>query len=159
MSDFYQILKREVESAESQNITTKSSDDFSVKKMPVDNFKLKKNPTFKKRSSVSARLVNNKAKKASKKSVNLKQKADTSFLSFEPSNPIWLTMAETAKLGGVQKRTVKRALRSSHLKYRIVESRYQVDLRSALLYFRSKKKLWNKLKESGIGQYVEKWRT
>ncbi|MDD4902235.1 MAG: hypothetical protein PHE24_03785 [Patescibacteria group bacterium] len=80
------------------------------------------------------------------------------MFSLKAANPIWLTMAETAKLGGVQKRTIKRALRSGHLKFRIVEGRYQVDLRSTLVYFFSRKKLWNKLIESGIGQYVEKWR-
>jgi hypothetical protein len=81
-----------------------------------------------------------------------------SFLSLEISNPIWLTMSETAKLGGIQKRTVKRALRAGFIKYKIIESRYQVDLRSALIYLFSKKKLWNKVKESGIGQYIEKWK-
>jgi len=67
-------------------------------------------------------------------------------------------MAEAAKLGGIQKRTIKRAIRANAIRYRIVESRYQVDMRSVLLYFFSKKKLWNKLIEFGIGQYVEKWK-
>jgi hypothetical protein len=82
---------------------------------------------------------------------------DSSFLSLEISNPIWLTMSETAKLGGIQKRTVKRAIRAGFVKYKIAEKRYLVDLRSALIYLFSKKKLWNKVREFGIGQYVKKW--
>ncbi|HTW96303.1 MAG TPA: hypothetical protein VMD74_01430, partial [Candidatus Methylomirabilis sp.] len=81
------------------------------------------------------------------------------FLSLEPRNPIWLTMNETAILGGIQKRTVKRALRAGLIKYRIVTGRYQVNFTSALIFFHSRKKIWNKVKDVGLGQYVEKWRS
>ncbi|MDD5527841.1 MAG: hypothetical protein PHO56_02575 [Patescibacteria group bacterium] len=109
---------------------------------------------------IKKRLANSKkgGKSTARNIHRKKTKDDSDFLSLEPANPIWLTMAETAKLGGVQKRTIKRALRSGFLKYRIIESRYQVDLRSALLFLFSRKKLWNKLNESGIGQYVGKWK-
>jgi Fic family protein len=87
-----------------------------------------------------------------------KEEKNDSILSKEVANPIWLTMSEAANLGGIQKKTIKRAILSNLLKYRIVDNRYQVELRSVILYFLSKKKLCNKLKEHGLGQYVEKWR-
>jgi hypothetical protein len=164
MSDFYQILKREIEPIQSPSEPEKKEDDFPVKKSPVDNSsdKTKKVKPKKIKSVGQTKKISsteNKKKTISiKKTRAKKQKSDLTFLSLECANPIWLTMAEAAKLGGIQKRTIKRAVRAGAIKYRIVESRYQVDLRSVILYFFSKKKLWNKLMEFGIGQYVEKWK-
>jgi hypothetical protein len=164
MSDFYQILKREIEPDNSAPIFLNKEDNVVVEKKPVENLngKIKKSSQKKNKSGkIVKEDANAKTKKirlSAKKSKTKKNESDTEFLNAQAANPIWLTMSETAKLGGVQKRTIKRALRSGHLKYRIVESRYQVDFRSALLYFFSKKKLWNKLMEFGIGQYVEKWK-
>jgi hypothetical protein len=165
MSDFYQILKREIEPERSPSNPTNNGEVLKTEKEPVENLSQKNNISLDKKNIPITRAVKNRpiaSKKPSRARLKNKRekkiKSDSGFLSLEPANPIWLTMAETAKLGGVQKRTIKRALRSGHLKYRIIDSRYQVDLRSALIYFFSKKKLWNKLKESGIGQYVEKWR-
>jgi len=166
MSDFYQILKREIEPAVSLPNSSLKEDALVVKKTPVDNStkknivsggkKIKPTKKIKKKSLAKKKSG---AKSPAKKSTQKKEKNVSSFLTAEPANPIWLTMAEAAKLGGIKKRTIKRALRAGAVKYRIVESRYQVDLRSVLLYFYSKKKLWNKLLESGIGQYVEEWKS
>jgi uncharacterized protein with von Willebrand factor type A (vWA) domain len=175
MSDFYQILKREIEPINPPLASSKKEDDFLTEKKPVDNLadKLEKDEE-KKIKKITRPKKNNSAKKENKilpakKSRAKKEKlsivksamtdkSDSEFLTIEPANPIWLTMAEAAKLGGIQKRTIKRAIRAKAIKFRIIESRYQVDLRSTLLYFFSKKKLWNKLQESGIGQYVEEWK-
>jgi uncharacterized protein with von Willebrand factor type A (vWA) domain len=167
MSDFYQILKREIEPINPPLASSKKEDDFSAEKKPVDNSvkKIKKitrpkknNRTKKENKILPAKKSRAKKEKSSVAKFAASGKSDAGFLTFEPANPIWLTMAEAAKLGGIQKRTIKRAIRAKAIKFRIVESRYQVDLRSTLLYFFSKKKLWNKLQESGIGQYVEKWK-
>jgi hypothetical protein len=158
MSDFYQILKREVEPSLGGNTPQTGADDFEIEKRPVENSKDKEALLIKKRVKTKTQTIKYAKKRLPKNKITKRERIESSFLMLEPANPIWLTMAETAKLGGVQKKTIKRALRAGYLKYRIIESRYQVDLRSALLYFYSKKKLWNKLKEDGIGQYVKKWR-
>jgi hypothetical protein len=165
MSDFYQILKREIEPANYPTSSSKKEEAVVVEKTPVDNSPQKNKFSWEKKIKPAKKNVKNSSakkksrlKSAAKKSSQKKEKKNSDFLAAEPANPIWLTMAEAAKLGGIKKRTIKRALRAGAVKYRIVESRYQVDLRSVLLYFYSKKKLWNKLLESGIGQYVEEWK-
>jgi hypothetical protein len=166
MSDFYQILKREIEPSTPISPAPKVAADLPTVKPLVENSRPKKNiatqkiakPAKQKKVKIKSATV--KKNKTPKKKIKLEEKStsDSEFLSTQPANPIWLGLAEAGKLGGVRKRTIKRALRLGGLKYRIVESRYQVDLRSLLLYFLSKKKLWNKLLESGIGQYVEEWK-
>ncbi len=153
MTDFFQILEREVEptSKLKESIAPKLSGQvLGVEKRAVE--KIKKTKSDKTTKSV----VEKTKKRGPKPKPVIEEKKD--ILSYEAINPIWLTMSEAAKLGGLQKKTIKRAIRSNFLKYKIVENRYLVDLRSVLLYLASKKKLWNKLKEYGLGQYVEKWR-
>lgn len=158
MSDFYQILKREIKPGENQLNTKTKDEDFNLENDPVDNSISESRNKIKSQTRAVKNKVKSARAKAGRTIKNKRLNKNTGLFSLKAANPIWLTMAETAKLGGVQKRTIKRALRSGHLKFRIVEGRYQVDLRSTLVYFFSRKKLWNKLIESGIGQYVEKWR-
>jgi hypothetical protein len=165
MSDFYQILKREIEPNVQPVIAAKDDGQLKVEKKVVENSIAKNDLPTKRKISPLVKIKKNKLIKTKKSrsavtkdSHEKKIKIVSGFLASEQANPIWLTLAETGKLGGLQKRTIKRALRSGHLKYRIIEGRYQVDLRSALLYFFSKRKLWNKLLEFGLGQYVEKWK-
>jgi hypothetical protein len=73
-------------------------------------------------------------------------------------NPIWLTISEAAKLGGIKTKTVRRAIQNKIVKYKIVNNRYFVDLASFIDYIHSKTKLKNKLNFSGIGQYIKEWR-
>lgn len=73
-------------------------------------------------------------------------------------NPLWLRVSEAAKIGGIQPRTIRRALKANKLIYKIIGNRYYIDLKSLILYMHSSKKLLNKLKKNGIGQYVEKWK-
>ena len=73
--------------------------------------------------------------------------------------PIWVSVSEAATLGGVQGKTIRRAIKSdSNLKYKIVKNRYQIDLGSLLTFLNKNTKLKNKLKESGLGQYVSEWK-
>jgi hypothetical protein len=161
MSDFYQILKREIEPDSQKTKSAPPKTDEAGIISAVENFKKKtdrkvgvKKLLKKVRTKKEAKLSGANEKDLEKISGEEKN----TFLSLEAANPVWLTMAETAKIGGIKKRTIKRALRAGWIKYKISEKRYQVDFRSALLYLRSKKKLWNKLKEFGLGQYVEKWK-
>ena len=68
-------------------------------------------------------------------------------------NPIWLLISEAAKLGGVQQKTIRRAILAKTVKYKIVKNRYLVELSSVVKYLESNTKLKNKFKNFGLGQY------
>lgn len=77
----------------------------------------------------------------------------------EVNNPIWLSVSEAADLGGVQDKTIRRAIKSGHnLKYKIVKNRYHIELTSLLNFLQQNTKLKNKLNNFGLGQYVSEWR-
>ena len=77
----------------------------------------------------------------------------------EVSYPIWVSVSEAASLGGVQNKTIRRAIKSdSYLKYKIVKNRYQIELGSLLSFLHKNTKLQNKLKDFGLGQYVNEWK-
>ena len=73
------------------------------------------------------------------------------------SNPIWLSVSESAKIGGITNKTIRRAIQANSIKYKILKNRYFVDLASLIQYLIKTKKLENKLNKYGIGQYIEKW--
>jgi excisionase family DNA binding protein len=73
-------------------------------------------------------------------------------------NPIWYTISEAAKIGGVKTKTIRRAVQSRKIKYKIIGSRYFVEMGSLLVLLYENKKLLNKLNQYGIGQYVDKWK-
>ena len=100
-------------------------------------------------------------KTRSKKTQNLDDVKETTpipLLSKEYKNPLWLSISEAAKLGGVTNKTIRRAIKSHTIKYKIIGNRYLVDFKSLVIYLHTKKKLANKLKEYGIGQYIESWK-
>jgi hypothetical protein len=68
-------------------------------------------------------------------------------------NPIWLLISEAAKLGGVQQKTIRRAILAKTVKYKIVKNRYLVELSSVVKYLDSNTKLKNKFNNFGLGQY------
>ena len=71
-------------------------------------------------------------------------------------NPIWLSVSEAAKLGGVSDKTIRRALKLDNvLKFKIVKNRYAIDLASLLDFLKKDLKLENKFKTQGLGQYLE----
>ncbi len=76
---------------------------------------------------------------------------------FEPENPIWLSVSESAKIGGVQSKTIRRAIQSSLVKYKIVGNRYLIELSTVLKFLLSKTKLKNKFVKFGLGQYLEQF--
>lgn len=83
---------------------------------------------------------------------------DINILSKNVINTIWLSISEAAKIGGVQNKTVRRAILSKTLKYKIVGNRYLVDFASFIRFLCTTTKLKNKLNQNGIGQYIDIWR-
>lgn len=72
--------------------------------------------------------------------------------------PIWVSVSEAAALGGVQHKTIRRAIKNEQsLRYRIVKNRYQIEIGSLILFLHKNKKLQNKLRDNGLGQYVKEW--
>jgi hypothetical protein len=81
------------------------------------------------------------------------------FLIKEAAFPIWVSVSEAANLGGVQNKTIRRALKEAkELKFKIVKNRYQIELGSLILLLHRNTKLKNKLKEYGLGQYINEWK-
>lgn len=72
--------------------------------------------------------------------------------------PIWVSVSEAAKLGGVQTKTIRRAIQFNYVKYKIIGNRYSIDFPTLIAYLHSKTKLKNKLSQFGLGQYVDKWK-
>jgi hypothetical protein len=86
------------------------------------------------------------------------EEKDDSILSLKLLNPLWLSVSETAKIIGTTTKTVRRAIQSHKVIYKVVMDRYLIDLKSSLLFVFSNKKLKNKLMQKGIGQYIDKWK-
>lgn len=77
----------------------------------------------------------------------------------EADNPIWLSVSEAANLGGVQGKTIRRAIKTdSHLLYKIVKNRYQIEFGSLITFLHKNTKLKNKLKDFGLAQYISEWK-
>ena len=76
----------------------------------------------------------------------------------EVLNPIWLSVSEAAKFGGVKTKTIRRAIQGGILRYKIIKNRYLIDFSSVIHFLLNKTKLRNKLNQHGIGQYIDKWK-
>ncbi|MDP2709141.1 MAG: hypothetical protein Q8O93_03785 [bacterium] len=77
---------------------------------------------------------------------------------YEIKSPLWLSVSEAAKLGGVQTKTIRRAIQFNNVKYKIISNRYSIDLLSLIAFLHTKTKLKNKFHQLGLGQYVDKWK-
>ena len=83
---------------------------------------------------------------------------NANFPTKEVKYPIWVSVSEAATLGGVQGKTIRRAIKSDpNLRYKIVKNRYHIELGSLLIFLHKNTKLKNKLTEFGLGQYVSQW--
>ncbi len=76
----------------------------------------------------------------------------------EVISPIWLSVSESAKLGGVQSKTIRRGLDSGILKFKVVRNRYLINFATLAIWMLKNTKLRNKFNNFGIGQYVDKWK-
>lgn len=74
------------------------------------------------------------------------------------SKPIWLHVSEAAKLGGVNNKTIRRAIKYNYIKFKIIGNRYLIDFNSIIRFLHTKTKLKNKFYQFGLGQYVDKWK-
>jgi hypothetical protein len=92
------------------------------------------------------------------RNTKLKKQVEYNILDRNFLNPIWLSISEGAKLGGIKTKTIRRAIQSKTLKYKINGTKYFVELSSLIIYLHAKTKLLNKLNQHGIGQYIEKWK-
>jgi len=73
--------------------------------------------------------------------------------------PIWVSVSEAADLGGVQGKTIRRAIKTDpNLRYKIIKNRYHIEFGSLLIFLHKNTKLKNKLLSFGLGQYVDKWK-
>lgn len=102
--------------------------------------------------------VSTEATGETKKTPKKKKKNDDYIELKKAVNPITVSVSEAAKLGGVTTKTIRRAIQSKKLIYKIEKDRYVIDFVSLINFLSSSKKLANKLKEYGIGQYISKWR-
>lgn len=73
-------------------------------------------------------------------------------------NPLWVSVSEAAKFGGVKTKTIRRAIQGGILRYKIIKNRYLIDFSSVIRFLLNKTKLKNKLNQHGIGQYIDKWK-
>lgn len=80
---------------------------------------------------------------------------ENNILNINIKNPIWLSVSESAKMGGVQTKTIRRAIQSKTIKYKIVGNRYFIELSSVAAYLHKNKKLENKFYNFGLGQYLK----
>jgi len=73
--------------------------------------------------------------------------------------PVWVSVSEAADLGGVQGKTIRRAIKTDpNLRYKIIKNRYHIEFGSLLAFLHKNTKLKNKLISFGLGQYVDKWK-
>lgn len=79
-------------------------------------------------------------------------------LSKSDIEPLWVSVSEAAKFGGVQGKTIRRAIQSKYIIYKIVKDRYQLDFGSVVKFLYTSTKLKNKISKEGIGRYIEKWK-
>lgn len=88
-------------------------------------------------------------------SLNSSEKAITPKKS---DKQIWLSVSESAKLGGVDGKTIRRAIKSKKLKYKVSGNRYAIRLSSLIEFSHDNAKLRNKFYSQGLGQYVDKFK-
>jgi len=73
------------------------------------------------------------------------------------SNIIRVTISEASRLFGVDPKTLRRAIKQKEIKYVVVRGRYKLHFESVLQWSQKRTVLKNKLKQDGIGKFVEKW--
>jgi len=76
----------------------------------------------------------------------------------EVANTLWLSVSETAKMGGVTTKTIRRAIQEKKIRYSVNGNRYKIDFMSVVDFLSSNTKLKNKFNQFGVGQYVEEWK-
>ncbi|MFA5644599.1 MAG: helix-turn-helix domain-containing protein [Patescibacteria group bacterium] len=71
---------------------------------------------------------------------------------------IWLSVSESAKLSGVDNKTIRRAIKNKKLRYKVSGNRYAIRLISIIEFSHDNTKIRNKFYSQGLGQYVDKFK-
>ena len=71
---------------------------------------------------------------------------------------IWLSVSESAKMAGVDSKTIRRAIKNKKLRYKVSGNRYAIRLFSLIEFSHENSKLRNKFYTQGLGQYVDKFK-
>jgi hypothetical protein len=74
------------------------------------------------------------------------------------SKEIFLSVSEASKLAGLESKTIRRAIKTRKLKYRVVNNRYAIKLPSLINFCHSSTKLRNKFYSQGMGQYLKEFK-
>lgn len=115
-------------------------------------------PKIIKNSNKDKKQINQKIKSAKPKKLKQNKIISSTILTKEVKNPLWLSVSQAAAIGGVNNKTIRRAIQNRLISYKIVNNRYILDFKSLITYLYSNTKLKNKLNLQGIGQYIVKWR-
>ena len=86
-----------------------------------------------------------------------KEKAQTEIKKEKPIKTIWVSVSTASQIGGVEQKTIRRAIQSHKIIYKVIKDRYTIDLFSVIKFLHSSTKLKNKLKQNGIGQIISEW--
>lgn len=73
-------------------------------------------------------------------------------------NLIRLSIAEAAKVFGIDQKTIRRAVHEGNVVYVVVRGRYRITFESLLKWSQQRPTVRNKLASQGIGQYVGQWK-
>jgi len=66
--------------------------------------------------------------------------------------------SESAKLAGVDSKTIRRAIKAKNIKYKVLGNRYAIRLQSVIDFAHHNTKLRNKFYTQGLGQYIAKFK-
>ncbi len=76
-------------------------------------------------------------------------------LIFTVANPVWVSVSEAAKLGGIQTKTVRRAIEANQLNFKTKNNRYLIELGSVFKFLATREKLQKKFLDKGLAQYLK----
>jgi excisionase family DNA binding protein len=71
---------------------------------------------------------------------------------------IRLSISEASRLFGISEKTIRRAIKSSELRYVVVRGRYKLNFESVLTWSQRSATVRNKRDREGIGQWVDQWK-
>ena len=74
---------------------------------------------------------------------------------FDVPNPLWVSVSEAAKLGGVQGKTIRRAIEAKQVKFKTKNNRYLIELGSVFKFLSVRGKLQKKFQDKGLAQYFK----
>lgn len=69
-----------------------------------------------------------------------------------------VTISQAANLFGISPKTIRRAITNQEVLYIVVRGVYKINFESLLAWSQHRTKIRNKRDQSGIGQYVDRWK-